>query len=53
MGLDRWGCNSYHTVILGLSMTFLVEGVLSKKAPMTGGGRQPVEGLWRFLIAFF
>lgn len=38
MGLDRWGCNSYHTVILGLSMTFLVEGVLSKKAPMTGGG---------------
>lgn len=32
-------------------MTFLVEGILSKKAPMTGGGCQPVEGLWRFLIS--
>ncbi len=37
LGLDIPRLSRYHTVLLGLSMTFLVEGVLSKKAPLTEG----------------
>ena len=37
LGLDIKRRSRYHTVLLGLGMTFLVEGVLSKKAPLTEG----------------